>query len=118
MKQRPCRWPQASRMGIFCYDMATIDFTRNGDEWTAEATVHGDYVVHIERKGPGKFSLMQRSTQSGQWAPCWPMSGQMVYNAGQVIDHAFGHGVYPSGGMHIRFISGSEVTMAEINEGA
>ena len=105
-------------MGIFCYDMATIDFTRNGDEWTAEATVHGDYVVHIERKGPGKFSIMQRSTQSGQWSPCWPMPGQMVCNAGQVIDHAFGHGVYPSGGMHIRFISGSEVTMAEINEGA
>lgn len=98
--------------------MAALNFTKSGNVWAAETTVHGDYVIHIERKGPGKFRLFQRSTASGQYTPCYFVPTQVSDNAGQVIDHAFGHGVYPSGGMHLRFVSGSEVTMAEINEGA
>ena len=96
--------------------MATLSFTKDGGRWVAEATVHGDYCLHVERKEGGGFFMFQRSTSSGQYRNC-PLPAQIQYNAGQVIDHAFGHGVYPSGGMHLRFASDSEVVMAEINEG-
>lgn len=98
--------------------MATLSFTKDGGRWIAEATVHNDYVVHVERVSGGSFAIEQRSTASGQYNACSPLPASLVYDAGQVIDYAFGHGVYPSGGMHVRFISGSEVTMAEINEKA
>ena len=98
--------------------MATLNFTKNGDKWVAEATVNKDYILHVERASGGSFSVYQRSTSSGQYKACSPLPASIVYDAGQVIDYAFGHGVYPSGGIHLRFESGSEVTMAEINEGA
>lgn len=98
--------------------MATLNFTKSGNVWVAEATVHGDYVIHVERKRPGRFYISQRSAASGQYAPCFIIPPQVKETAGAVIDHAFGHGVYPSGGMHVRFASESEVTAAEINEGA
>lgn len=98
--------------------MATLSFAKNGNKWVAEATVHGDYVIHVERVSGGFFTILQRSTASGQWKVCSPIPNSIGYDAGQIIDYAFGHGVYPSGGMHVRFESGSEVTMAEINEGA
>lgn len=53
--------------------MATLNFTKNGDKWVADATVNKDYILHVERA---------------------------------------------SGGIHLGFESGSEVTMTEINEGA
>lgn len=93
--------------------MATLNFTKEGDKYVAEATVNGDYALHVERKDDGYFVISQRSTATGQYKDCLGES-----SAGLVIDHAFGHGVYPSGGMHLRFESASEVTMAEINEGA
>lgn len=97
--------------------MATLDFTKDGGVWAAEATVNKDYCLHVERVSGGRFSIYQRSTSKGQYKECFPMPTEVGRNAGQVIDFAFGHGVYPSGGMHLRFVSGSEVTMAEINEG-
>lgn len=94
--------------------MATLQFTQQGDIWVAEATVHNDYNLHIERERAGKFNLYQRATASGMYKACdlpyW------LARTGQVIDHAFGHGVYPSGGLHIRIESGSAVTSATLTE--
>lgn len=98
--------------------MATLSFTKDGGVWVAEATVNKDYCIHVERVSGGRFSIYQRSTSSGQYTACFPIPEQIGYHGGQVIDFTFGHGVYPSGGMRLKFVSGSEVTMAEINEGA
>ena len=46
------------------------------------------------------------------------MPGWMNYDAGQVIDWAFSHGVYPEGGLAIRIESGSEVTSGTLSYGA
>lgn len=96
----------------------TLNFTKNGDVWQATAKVTGDYNLHIERKGGGSFNIFQRATESGQWKVCAGMPGWMNYNAGEVIDWAFGHGVYPEGGLNILIQSGSEVTSGTLNEGA
>ena len=96
----------------------TLSFTKNGDVWQAEATVTGDYNLHLERKADGTFNIFQRGTATGQWKVCSGMPSTLNYNAGQVIDWAFGHGVYPEGGLHILIESGSEVTTGVLSEGA
>lgn len=98
--------------------MATeLSFAQNGKFWEATATVTGDYNLHIERKGNGAFNIFQRSTATGQWMVCSGMPG-WLNNAGQVIDWAFGHGVYPEDGLQILIQSGSEVTNGTLSEGA
>lgn len=96
--------------------MAKLQFTKNGDKWIAEAKVTHDYHLHLERKGSGGFTIYQRGTSSGQYMDCRP--NPYYGNWGQVIDWGFSHGIYPSGGLSVRFESATEVTMAEINEGA
>lgn len=96
----------------------TLSFTKNGDVWETTAKVTGDYNLHIERKGGGSFNIFQRATDSGQWKVCTGMPSWMNYNAGQVIDWAFGHGVYPEGGLNILIQSGSEVTGGTLSYGA
>lgn len=96
----------------------TLNFQKNGNVYVAETTVTGDYNLHIERKGGGSFNIFQRATESGQWNVCTGMPGWMNYNAGQVIDWAFGHGVYPEGGLNILIQSGSEVTSGTLSYGA
>lgn len=96
----------------------TLSFTKNGDVWEATAKVTGDYNLHIERKLGGSFNIFQRATESGQWKVCAGMPSWMNYNAGQVIDWAFSHGVYPEGGLAIRIESGSEVTSGTLSYGA
>lgn len=95
----------------------TLNFTKNGKFWEAEATVTGDYNLHIERVKGGSFNIFQRGTQNGEPMVCSGMPGWM-YNAGKVIDWAFGHGVYPEGGLHIIIQSGSEVTSGVLSYGA
>ena len=97
----------------------TLNFTKDGVQWVAETTVTGDYRLHIERTGSGFFSIEQRSTPMGMYATCrfqTPESMRVSY-PGQVIEEAFSHGVYPEGGIHIRIVSGSEVTMGVLPEG-
>lgn len=88
----------------------TLSFTQVGNEWQAEATVTGDYNLHLEREGGGSLNIFQRATASGQYMVCTGMPDWLERHAGQVIDWAFGHGVYPEGGLHILIKSGSKVT--------
>lgn len=95
--------------------MAALTFNQDGNQWIAEATVHADYLLHIERSAPGVFSISQRSTGTGLYAEAMGVPSVLYHR--QVIDHAFGHGVYPEGGLHIRITSGSKVTSATLTEG-
>lgn len=58
--------------------MAALDFTQDGGRWVAEATVHGDYCLHVERKEGGEFFMFQRSTSSGQYKNCPPSGTDTV----------------------------------------
>lgn len=91
----------------------TLNFQKSGDKYVAEATVSGPYNLHMEKKGPGKFMILQRSTDTGQYVPCSPIPSHLVYG-GQFIDWTFDHGVYP---MNVRFESETEVTSATLTEG-
>lgn len=96
----------------------TLNFQKDGENWVAETTVTGDYNLHIERKdSTGVFLIYQRSASTGEYMVCSGMPGWLK-NPGQVIDWAFTHGVYPEGGISIRIVSGSEVTMGVLLEGA
>ena len=94
-----------------------LSFVKSGDVWVAEATVTGDYNLHLERKSGGTFNIYQRGTPEGQYKVCSGMPSWMNYNAGQLIDYGFSHGVYPEGGIGIRIESGSEVAMGVLTEG-
>lgn len=94
----------------------TLNFQKSGSEWIAEETVTGDYILHIERLSGGLFSISQRATATGQYQDCQAFPEQDGY-PGPVIDWAFKHGVYPEEGVHIRIVSGSEVTMGVLVEG-
>ena len=97
----------------------TLNFQTDGNEWIAEATVTGDYRLHIERKANGFFAIQQRSIPTGMYATCrfqTPESMKVSYPS-QVLDEAFSHGVYPEEGIQIRIVSGSEVTMGVLVEG-
>lgn len=48
----------------------TLSFTQVGNEWQAEATVTGDYNLHLEREGGGSLNIFQRATASGQYMVC------------------------------------------------
>lgn len=99
--------------------MTTLKFQKEGPQWVAEATVTGDYRLHIERTGSGSFSIEQRSTADGRYATCrfQTTDSMRVSYPGEVIEEAFSHGVYPDGGIHIRIVSGSEVTTGTLLEG-
>lgn len=92
----------------------TLSFTKQGDVYIAEQTVNAPYALHIERSEPGTFAIKQRSTGTGEYAPCWELSDR-VKNGATVIDWSFDHTIYP---MHVRFESGSEVTSATLTEAA
>ncbi len=90
----------------------TLNFTKQGNRYVAEATVNNDYNLHIERKGGNStFAISQCGTGSGQYAPCELPSA--IQYPGPVIDWSFGHVVYP---MRIQIISGEEVTTATLTE--
>lgn len=95
--------------------MAALEFTKQGENYIAETTVNGDYSLHLERTGDGKFMIYQKSTADGQYVSCTGIPENMVYYAGKVIDYSFSHGVYPK---YIRIESGSEVTKGELTEEA
>lgn len=97
----------------------TLTFSKTTDidgnpVWMAETTVNNDYNLHLERKGRGKFAISQRGTATGLYMPC--RLPQELYEPGQVIDWAFGHGVYPDGGLHIRIESWKEVSSCTLSE--
>lgn len=92
--------------------MATLNFTKQGEVYVAEQTVNAPYALHIERDNPGYFSISQRSTSAGSYAPCWTVPDRVSKNS-PVIDWSFDHVVYP---MHVRFESETQVTSAEITE--
>ena len=92
--------------------MASLQFTKSGNVFVAEATVNSPYALHLEREDSGKFMIYQRSTGTGQFVPCSPLPPYLVYG-GQFIDWTFDHGHYP---MHVRFESGSAVTTATLTE--
>lgn len=94
----------------------TLQFTKDGNKWVCETTVNNDYNLHIERVKAGGIWFFQRSTQEGQYVVCNGPGIPNPYTAGQVIDHAFGHGVYPATGMNIRIESETEVTGATLTE--
>ena len=48
----------------------TLNFTKNGKFWEAEATVTGDYNLHIERVKGGSFNIFQRGTENGEPMVC------------------------------------------------
>lgn len=97
--------------------MATIlSFSKSGDMYVAEATVTGDYNLHLERKKAGKFYIYQRGPASGQYAPV--VLPSWLSNSGQIIDYAFCHGVYPEGGLHLRIVSETEVTSGTLSQSA
>lgn len=84
----------------------------------AEATVAGPYALHVEKEAPeegkqGTFAIYQRSVDSGEYAPCYPVPRHVSMGA-SVIDWTFDHGVYP---MNVRFESETEVTSATLTEG-
>lgn len=91
--------------------MATLQFTKQGDFYTAEFTANADYALHIEREEEGRFFVYQRTGSSGEYFPCALPSN--VGNAGKVLDYSFGHGVYP---MNVRLVSETPVKIAERQE--
>lgn len=91
--------------------MATLNFTKTGAKYIAEATVSNDYNLHLERVSGGRFLLFQRATDDGEYAPC--MIPSCLERSGRVIDWSFGHGVYP---MHVLIESETEVTSATLTE--
>lgn len=95
----------------------TLNFEKSGDVWVSEATVTGDYLLHLERKGSGLFRLRQRAGDGLAWADC-VIGPYLSTNTGQVLEWAFSHGVYPDGGLQIRIESGSEVTNGTLSQGA
>lgn len=88
------------------------NFEKNGKWYVAEASVTGDYNLHIERVSKGTLFISQCATADGLYADsfCEKMP--------DVIDHAFKHGVYPQGGLRIKILSSSEITKAVLNYGA
>lgn len=95
--------------------MENLSFTKQGRWYVAETTVTGDYNLHVGRKSAGGFQIQQRGTASGLWVPC--ILPYYLVNTGQVIDHSFSHGVYPEGGMHVKFMSETEVTSGVLSYG-
>lgn len=89
----------------------SLNFELLGSEWIARETVQNDYSLHLEREAPGLFGIRQRSSSTGRYSPCILPSS--LARCGEVIDHSFGHGVYP---MQIEIVSTSKVTMGEIRE--
>ena len=98
--------------------MATLSlaFNKQKDEtgkdcWIAETTVNGNYGIHVERTGPGAFRVMQRFTDSGEYAVS--NAPYSLTSARKVIEAFMEHGIYP---LHVRFVSYVEVTSAAIKE--
>lgn len=90
----------------------TLQFTEQKGKWVAQATVNGDYALHIERDGTGLFYMKQLSASDGNYAQCKiPLDTQ--YGRWLTLDEVFAHGYYP---MKLEFISFSKVTKAELNE--
>lgn len=94
--------------------MATFNFTKQGEVYVAEQTVNAPYALHIERDNPGSFSIFQRSTSTGNYAPCWTVPDR-VSKCAPVIDWSFDHVVYP---MYVKFESETQVTTATLTEAA
>lgn len=91
--------------------MDTIKFEKKGDVYVHEFTATSDYALHIERESEGRFSIMQRSSDSGEYFQC--ALPPHIGNAGKVLDYTFSHGVYP---MNVRLESETPVVMATINK--
>lgn len=91
--------------------MATLNFSKQGDFYVAEATVNNDYNLHIEREQFGVF-FMQQKFAGDDYGTCNLPS--VISNGNwKAMDYTFSHGMYP---MKVRFKSLSEVKKAEINE--
>lgn len=90
----------------------TLNFTKEGNVYMAEQTVNAPYALHVERSEPSSFSIKQRSTDAGEYAPCWDVPDRVCMGA-PVIDWVFDHSFYP---MHVRFESDTEVSTATLTE--
>lgn len=98
--------------------MATTELTFNEQVddngkicYVAETTVNSDYGLHMERKRKGVFRIMQRFTDSGEYAES--RVPYILTDTEEVIDVFISHGIYP---MHLRIISYPEVTSGVIKE--
>lgn len=91
----------------------TLEFSKNKDgNFVAQATVNGDYALHVERSKIGSFRIKQKSVSDGEYANC-NIPKDIEHGQWVVLDQFFSHGYYP---MNVEFISSSEVTKAELNE--
>lgn len=91
--------------------MATLNFSKQGDFYVAEATVNNDYNLHIEREQFGVFFMQQKFT-GDDYGTCNLPS--VISNGNwKVLDYSFSHGVYP---MSIRIKSSSKVNSAVLQE--
>lgn len=91
--------------------MEKISFEKKGSVYVYEFTATSDYALHIEREDSGRFSILQRSSDTGEYFQC--ELPPHINNAGKVLDYTFSHSIYP---MNIRLESEIPVTMATINK--
>lgn len=89
-----------------------LQFNKQDEKWVAEATVNGDYSLHLEKMQDGLFYMQQRSTADGRYAGCSIPLGIGTGNW-RALDYVFSHGYYP---MNVRFVSMVQITKAELNE--
>lgn len=91
--------------------MATLNFTKDGEKWVAEATVNRDYMLYLRKNGTAELKIFQRMEETDEWAQC-DMRGHPFLNYSSVC-YRIGHGAYP---MYVRFVSDIEITAGKITE--
>ncbi|WP_277232040.1 hypothetical protein [Phocaeicola salanitronis] len=91
--------------------MATLNFTKNGDKWVAEATVNKDYMLYLQKSQMACLKIFQRQEETDEWGQCdtrvYPF---LNYST---VCYRLSHGAYP---MHVRFECDAEVLEGRITE--
>ena len=91
--------------------MASLVFNKVDENYQVDFIANADYALHIERVEVGRFRMLQRTGNNGEYFPC--SLPAHISHAGKVLDYTFSHGVYP---INVRIISETEVTIAERQE--
>lgn len=79
--------------------------------YEGEFEISSDFNIHIERVSGGKFYIYQKTASSANYALVEDV--KRIYDNNTIIDLDFTAVVYPK---HIKVVSESEVTMAEVTE--
>ena len=87
-----------------------LNFTEANGQYVAEATVYGDYNLHIEREKNGSLEVAQTTVQDGEYVP---KVGVPFTPLSASFDDDFDNIVYPK---YVRVISGTPVTSGYITE--